>query len=149
MILSEIGMIAHKFWAEIPLHYSFVKLGEWIIMPNHTHGIIIINKSQNHNSDHKCAVRTRHCLVPNTKNMTNKDKKITIGKSRFQNQGANTISSIIGNYKSIVTKNARKILPEFAWQARYYDHIIRTETAYENISNYIQNNPRNWRKDKF
>ncbi|CAM4237786.1 hypothetical protein [Gillisia limnaea] len=44
MHLSEIGEIAHNFWIEIPNHFPFVKLGEFIVMPNHMHGIIIIDK---------------------------------------------------------------------------------------------------------
>jgi putative transposase len=44
MYLSEIGMIANQCWVEIPDHYPFVKLGEFVIMPNHVHGIIIIDK---------------------------------------------------------------------------------------------------------
>jgi putative transposase len=45
MILSEIGKIAHHYWYEIPNHFPFVKLGEFVVMPNHVHGIIIIDKS--------------------------------------------------------------------------------------------------------
>lgn len=44
MIYSEIGNYAEKYWQEIPLHFPFVKLGSWVVMPNHVHGIIIINK---------------------------------------------------------------------------------------------------------
>jgi REP element-mobilizing transposase RayT len=47
MIISEIGHIAGKYWAEIPNHFPFVQLGKFIIMPNHVHGIIIIDKSDN------------------------------------------------------------------------------------------------------
>jgi REP element-mobilizing transposase RayT len=42
MHLTDIGQLAHKFWAEIPHHFTFVHLGEFVIMPNHVHGIIII-----------------------------------------------------------------------------------------------------------
>lgn len=47
MKLSEIGKIANKFWAEIPEHFPFIELGAFIIMPNHTHGILILNKKEN------------------------------------------------------------------------------------------------------
>ncbi|WDN89198.1 hypothetical protein BuS5_02166 [Desulfosarcina sp. BuS5] len=47
MIISEIGHIAGKYWAEIPNHFPFVQLGKFIIMPNHVHGIIIIDKLDN------------------------------------------------------------------------------------------------------
>ncbi|MDR0698693.1 MAG: hypothetical protein LBG28_05690 [Tannerella sp.] len=45
--LSELGKIAHNYWAEIPKHFPFVILGEFVIMPNHVHGIVIIDKPGN------------------------------------------------------------------------------------------------------
>ena len=44
MQLTEIGKLADKFWMEIPIHFPFVQLGEFVVMPNHTHGILIIKK---------------------------------------------------------------------------------------------------------
>lgn len=45
MQLSKMGRIAEKYWNEIPRHFPFVKLGEYVIMPNHVHGIMIIDKT--------------------------------------------------------------------------------------------------------
>ena len=73
----------------------------------------------------------------------------TMGQLRFQNQGSGTISSIWGSYKSAVTKYAHLICPNFAWQSRFHDHIIRDADSFERIRNYIENNPKNWNKDKF
>lgn len=129
MQLSEIGNLAKRFWNEIPVHFPFVILDEFVIMPDHIHGIIIINKH----------VETRHCLVS-----TNKNHK-TPGQKRYQNQGKNTLSSIIGSYKSVVTKHARKLYSEFSWQPRFHDHIIRNSNALNNIRKYITNNPRAWK----
>ncbi|PLX18425.1 MAG: transposase, partial [Salinivirgaceae bacterium] len=50
MQLSELGQLANQFWIEIPNHFSFVNLGEFIIMPNHLHGIIIIDKNNDNGS---------------------------------------------------------------------------------------------------
>jgi len=60
-----------------------------------------------------------------------------------------SISTIIRSYKSIVTKHARKINPAFAWQPRFYDHIIRNDESYGRIRQYITENPKNWEKDRF
>ncbi len=54
MRLSETGKIAHKFWIEIPDHFSFVKLGEFVVMPNHVHGIVIIINNHIIFQNHKC-----------------------------------------------------------------------------------------------
>jgi len=82
------------------------------------------------------------------KKNTNADIK-TIGQQRFQNQGKNSISSIIGSYKSAVTKHAHRLRYKFAWQSRYHDHIIRNNDEYQRIKDYIINNPQNWNNDKF
>jgi putative transposase len=69
-------------------------------------------------------------------------------QNAFQPQSKN-IASIIRGYKSAVTKRSRIILPEFAWQQRYYDHIIRNNKAHFTISKYIQENAENWNADCF
>jgi REP element-mobilizing transposase RayT len=45
MVLSKIGKLVEKYWNEIPLHFKFVKLNEFVVMPNHIHGIIVIDKN--------------------------------------------------------------------------------------------------------
>jgi len=60
-----------------------------------------------------------------------------------------TISTIIRSYKSVVSKNARQIHADFAWQSRFHDHIIRDTASFERIQTYIENNPKNWNNDKF
>lgn len=123
MILSNIGVIANLMWYEIRNHQKNVELGEFVVMPNHAHRILILNN-----------------INP---------LFVAPGQQRFQNQGKNTISSIIGSYKSAVTKHCNRLGFDFGWQTRFYDHIIRDETSFQNISNYIINNPMNWEKDKF
>ena len=126
IILSEIGNIAEKYWLEIPAHFPFVNLDTFVIMPNHIHGIIIINNN----------VETGQCPVS------------TVGKNHTKN--SNTLSSIIGSYKSICTKRINKMQNRinFRWQSRFYDHIIRNEKSLYNIRNYIINNPASWNKDR-
>ncbi|MCZ4694563.1 transposase [Ancylomarina euxinus] len=143
MQLSEIGDMANKYWLEIPEHFPFVELGEFVVMPNHVHGIIIINKPDDEQSNNDCTVETRHALsLP-------QPQCETLGEKRFQNQGKGSLSSIIGSYKSVLTKNARKIHPNFEWQSRFHDHIIRKDQSFRNISDYIKNNPTKWTGDKF
>lgn len=138
MRLNQLGQLAEKYWLEIPNHFPFVELGNFVIMPNHTHGILIIDKN---NDD--ANVETLHCNVstPNTA-ITNMKMSIISPKS-------GTISSIIRSYKSVVTKHARLIQSDFAWQPRFHDHIIRNAESFVNIQNYIANNPLNWNNDNF
>ncbi len=149
MELSPMGHIANSCWYQIPLHFPFVELGEHIIMPNHVHGIVIINKPDDGHNDGRNDGRNVQ-----TQNFASlpppppPSSSSAISQNQFGPQSKN-LASIIRGFKIGVTKNARKINSEFVWQPRYHDHIIRNDKSFENISNYIINNPKNWNKDKF
>jgi REP element-mobilizing transposase RayT len=137
MHLNETGQLAEKFWMEIPAHFPFVELGNFVVMPNHFHGILIINES----------------IPPplETPNLGVSTPTPPIKKNGEKNEKwkPNSIGSIINQFKRIVTINARKIHADFAWQSRFHDHIIRDNATFQRIQTYIANNPLNWNKDKF
>jgi REP element-mobilizing transposase RayT len=135
MILSPTGVIADLLWHEITNHSKFVELGDFVVMPNHIHGILILDKPNE--------------FVVNENKQTIDENEKTIGQNRFQNIGKNTVSSIIGSYKSAVTKHANRLGLKNGWQTRFHDHIIRNDAEYQRISNYIVNNPNKWIEDKF
>ncbi|HHB52599.1 MAG TPA: transposase [Saprospiraceae bacterium] len=145
MVLSNVGVLANVFLFEIKNHAKNVELGEFVIMPNHVHLILILNGNDTDMTDLP-VVEARHALPLQSANPPEPE---TIGQKRFQNQGKNSVSSIIGSYKSAVTRHANRLGFEFAWQPRFYDHIIRNEKSFINISNYIINNPLKWNEDKF
>ncbi len=60
-----------------------------------------------------------------------------------------SLGVIINQYKRIATIKSRKINAYFAWQSRFHEHIIRNDKSFQTISNYIINNPINWKNDKF
>ena len=136
MQLSEIGLLAKKYWLEIPEHFPFVELDEFVIMPNHVHGIIIINKPDNGQYNNERTVETPNLGVSTTTMASKKWKPASLGV-------------IINQYKRICTINARKIHADFAWQSRFHDHIIRNDESFHYISNYIKNYPTKWTDDKF
>ena len=63
--MSEIGLLAERFWFEIPQHFPFILLDAFVVMPNHIHGILIIDKVDGGriNTNIMKSVETRHCLV--------------------------------------------------------------------------------------
>ncbi|KQN32613.1 transposase [Pedobacter sp. Leaf41] len=146
MILTNAGVIADILWHEIKHHNINIELGEFIVMPNHIHGILILD-----GNNAGPEVQTTHALslsAPHNPNHT-ADIPKSPGQLRFQNQGKNSISSIVGGYKSAVTKHCNKLGIEFRWQTRFYDNIIRDDRAFETISNYIAKNATKWEIDKF
>jgi putative transposase len=141
MQLSVIGEMAQKYWMEIPEHFPFVTFDAFVVMPNHVHGIVVIDKPDNYRS-----VETLHAtsLPPNPTTPSPKNEKMASISPK-----PGSLSTIIRSYKSVVTKNARHIHADFAWQPRFHDHIIRTNESYQNIKTYINENPVKWDEDKF
>ena len=136
MELSSVGILANLFWFEIKNHAKNIELGPFVVMPDHIHCVVEIRH----------ALSLQHNALPPQQQTLSSQK--TIGQQRFQNQGKNTISSIIGSYKSAVTKQAHCLGIDFAWQSRFYDHIIRDEKSYNRIKKYIIENPMKWNDNK-
>ncbi|WP_459937453.1 transposase [Desulfonatronum parangueonense] len=159
-------------WYEIKHHADNVELDAFVVMPNHIHGILIwtgndndiYNKNHKSNQSIESVVETRHALSlqgrsqPQSQSQPQFSPRPQIqspaqpssqcrGQNRFQNQGKNTLSSIVGSYKAAVTRHARRLGFDFAWQARFYDHIIRDADSYQKIQGYIRDNPVNWQAD--
>lgn len=181
---TSIGKIVESEWLKTPVirRDMNLQLGEFVVMPNHFHGIIIIGKNKYNTTD--------ELKTPND---------AYTAKNRFTPQSKN-LASIIRGFKSAVTTQAKKLyggdgwvgldarhngsdtrggahgrdamhgvstppapcvhvptthttttittIP-FAWQSRFYDHIIRDAESFDRIQQYIVNNPLNWKKDKF
>ena len=141
--LSEIGKIAQKFWLEIPQHFKDIYLDQYVIMPNHIHGIIIIDHP-NCNID-KISNQPRRGVACNAS--TYNDELSNVMSEISPKKGS--LSSIIRSYKSAVTHWCRKNNHDyFAWQPRFYEHIIRDDNSLDNIRNYIKNNPLKWEEDQ-
>lgn len=138
MILSNMGVIADLMWHEIKNHAKNITLGEFVVMPNHIHGILILNGDGVDGTD-----GTQHPTQPTPPPTPQQTQMAKISPK------SNSVSTIIRSYKSAVTKHGNRLGIEFAWQARFHDRIIRNAQEFENIRNYIADNPKNWKKDKF
>ena len=134
MRLSKIGMMAGKFWREIPLHFPDIELDEFIIMPNHIHGIIVINNKVD--------------KIVGNKNVGNKNF-CSLQEQLWQTKWARSLSSVVRGFKIGVIKWCRENNYQyFVWQKSYYDHIIRNEKSLNKIREYIINNPLKWEFDR-
>ncbi|MDH7461221.1 hypothetical protein QEG73_08015 [Chitinophagaceae bacterium 26-R-25] len=115
---TAIAKIAHDCWLAIPDHFPFVALDEFVIMPDHIHGILFFNKPDNDD------------WVANS----------------FGRQSQN-LGSVLRGFKASVKRLANENDIEFGWQSRYHDRIIRNGDELDRIRLYIKNNPANWLKD--
>lgn len=147
MIMNDIGNITKSEWLKTPeiRPDMNLKLGEFVVMPNHFHCIIYIGENQ-YNSEIglvDAGKDAMHCVS------TNKEIHYGFtGKNKFGSQSKN-LSSIMRGFKSAVTTQARKINPNFEWQSRFHGRIIRDKNEWYAKTNYIKNNPKNWNEDEF
>jgi len=113
-------------WFDIPVHFPHVELDEWVIMPNHVHGIWFIMG-----------------IIVGAKIFS---PLPTTGRPRGTSK---TIGPIMRGFKIGVTKWMRQNnVIHNVWQRNYYEHIIRDETELSEMRKYIINNPINWQNDK-
>ncbi|MEO5790395.1 hypothetical protein [Gelidibacter sp.] len=206
MQLSEIGKIANQNWLSIPDHFPFVKLGNHVIMPNHVHGIIIIDKPMDSVETQNIASGQQTENIESgeqeTQNIASgqQTENIESGEQETQNiasgqqteniesgeqetqgiayiqhtvniasweqetQGiaslppsinnkfgpqSKNLASIIRGYKSSVKTYATINKIDFIWQPLFHEHIIKSDNAFHRISEYILNNPMQWKNDTF
>ena len=143
MKYSPIGRLAREFWAEIPLHFPFVELEEFAVMPDHLHGIVVINKKrQDLPSPFPVPVGMPKLGIPSVVGGKGEGKSPMGGKREEWKPGS--LGVIINQFKRICTIHARKIHAAFAWQPGYYYSVIRDDKGFYFISEYIKNNPKNW-----
>ncbi len=151
MILNEYGTIAYNEWMKLPKRFINFELDVFQIMPNHMHGIIMLN-----------TVGATLAVAPNDVVVAN-DAVAPINEfdgARVNRDGARvnrapTVGDIVGAYKSLVANEWLKIciskneIMGKLWQRNYHEHIIRDEQSYQRISDYIISNPAKWHGDKF
>ena len=149
MVLNDIGKWAQQFWQEIPNHFHHVTLDKYVVMPNHVHGIIILNNGTGNgdgNGDGRDVAMQRLYNNVNNNNPNNPDKNHFMSTISPK---PGSLSTIIRSYKSAVTRQVRQINPAFEWQSRLHDHIIRDKQSFYKIKNYIHKNPEKWEHDTF
>ncbi len=136
MGLNELGCIAAKFWQEIPRHFENVILDAWVVMPDHLHGILILENGPFYDR----GVAMQH---PYHKK---KPEIFSPEYFSFISPKSKSIPAIIRSFKSIVSRTIHEDFPEenFEWQALYHDHVIRNEAELNRIHHYIINNPPHW-----
>jgi len=153
MLLSGIGEIAATCWLEIPRHFPNVLLDEFVIMPDHMHGILILRERVPVGAQY--IEPRRENIEPRRENIEPRRENIAPrieqnpNLNRYQKVVPGSLSSIIRSYKGAVARLChRQGIPEFRWQRNYYEHIIRDGHALDRIRRYIANNVSKWSEDK-
>jgi REP element-mobilizing transposase RayT len=141
MKLSRIGEIILKKWFDIPKHHKQVELDEFIVMPNHIHGIIWIVGARPGVTD---------ILFDTDRVCQGKPQRKEIESREFGKPQSGSLSIIINQYKGAVKRWCNQNdFKYFRWQRNYYEHIVRSNEELVRISEYIKNNPQNWSEDEY
>ena len=148
MILNEFGKIVSECWYDLPNHYDNIILGEFQIMPNHIHCIVGVKESKSEKSQSESAsvetgfkpVCTANPADINPNENPKKDKNI---------HGVFEFMRALKSFSSRRINEIRNTKGVTNWQERFHDHIIRNESEYNRIKNYIINNPKKWEEDCF
>jgi len=154
IVLNEYGEIVKFIWHDLPNHNPHVSLDEFVIMPNHVHGIIILNEIRNDvGTDSKSILKQQSIVVGTDSKSVHKYNPTTkrTGLDLVPTQKFHGITEIVRQFKSFSTKRINKIRnisKQSVWQRSYYDHIIRNEKSLFEIRRYIRENPLKWTIDK-
>ncbi len=136
MVLNSFGQIAHEEWLKTAQIRPQIELDDFIIMPNHMHAVFFIRRGELHSPY-------------NTGGFPQEGELHSPLQVPFRSP-AQTVGAVVRGYKSAVAGRLKEVgFTEKLWQRSFWEHIIRDEPAYQNITGYVRNNPRNWQRDKF
>ena len=146
MCLNNAGSVAQSVWLSLPQRFSHVKLDQYIVMPNHLHGIIELVESETNRTIPTQPITTpinhpafaaAQFITPTTTKVDSMDRTVPLGE-------------IVRTFKAATIRLIRTMIkPDFAWQADYYDHIVRNDKDLDRIRTYILDNPTRWEEDRF
>ncbi len=121
MMINEIGCAVLAAWQGLPLRFPSLTLDEFVIMPNHIHGVLFFGAAENQT-----------------------------GETKEEASSTPTLGQMMRAFKSLAAISANRLLgrtQQPLWQRNYYEHIIRNEQRLEKARCYIAENPARWGRD--
>jgi len=122
MRLNEAGLMVDTAWQDLPHHYPYVQLDEYVIMPNHVHGTIIVGAGLK-------PAPTNHAVPTKRHGLPEIVRAFKTFSARRINRGRATPGVPV-------------------WQRNYYEHVVRNEESLNHIRHYIIDNPQRWALDR-
>ena len=154
MVLNHAGKMIQTVWDEIPIHYAGIETDEFVVMPNHIHGIIIIVVGA---TPCGCPVSTRGCPVSTPRACPdNGQPRGVVPTEPAGNTETLSLGDMVHRFKTMTTKryadgvkqNGWAPFPGRLWQRNYWEHIVRNEMELNRIREYIHTNPTQWKFDR-
>ena|SRR3989338_430943 len=132
MVLNESGRVVRDEWLKTAEARVEIRTGEFVVMPNHFHGIVIISE-----------------LIAGA-DVGAIHESLASNQSPRQQRRQMALSKVVGRFKMLTAKRINEIrkLPGVSvWQRNYYEHVIRNEADYGQIAEYMVDNPCRWEED--
>jgi REP element-mobilizing transposase RayT len=169
MQLNTFGLCVQACWQSLPDHFQKLQLDAFVVMPNHLHGILLLDGDLGKGEAFGQNIRQSNPnFSPNAsslqdgnlgkgeafgQNIRQSNPNFSPNASPLQPRGTQprSVGAIIQNFKSVSTRKINRMHQRNGrtiWQRNYYEHIIRNESAFQTICQYIQNNPLSWELDK-
>ena len=158
MALNDLGRIVEQEWSKSEHIRAEIQLDEWVVMPNHFHGIVLITRHGEVNDWRNGAGGLRggagglRCHADDWRNRRG-DRPVAPTTRRFPTgPKSKSVGALVAGFKAAATKRINKIrgMPGSpVWQRNYYEHIIRDEASLNRIRQYIIENPNRWNDDLY
>lgn len=154
-VLNDAGRMIQAIWDEIPMHYTGTAIDEFVVMPNHIHGIVVIvgatpcgcpNASAHGNGE-----------IPDGPTPKNRQKGGQAqGPAPTDRMGPLSLGDAVHRFKTMTTKRYADGVKQSGWQPfegrlwqrNYWEHVVRDEMELNRIREYIRNNPGRWDEDR-
>lgn len=161
MVLNKLGLLVEDAWREISKHYESVLIDEFVIMPNHVHGIIWLQDRReqlgviNHapiQIAHEIDVGARLGVINHAPTPMSYDANVGaqfIAPKTHKTQP--TLGEVVRAFKARASQASKTALPvdsKALWQRNYYEHVVRGEPDLQAVREYINNNPQQWHLDR-
>lgn len=140
--LTLAGQVVARCWEALPRHFHNLEIDQFIVMPNHLHGVLMLQAHDTSGVQSLEADRTNGCSHPRAQSASRDVPNGTRSSS---------IGAIVQNFKSVSARKLNRMHPATAtpvWQRNYYDRVIRNEAELQRIREYIENNPLAWELDE-
>jgi REP element-mobilizing transposase RayT len=155
--LSQAGCIAAQEWQKTPQVRPQVRLDAWVVMPNHVHGLIGITSetpaAPGDGDGDRDGTGGGDGNPPVVVETPRRGVSTAITPPDTDNQDKplkpHSVGAIVGQIKSVCTKRIRRTArPDFGWQSRFHDRVVRNDAERRRIRRYIRANPRRWPRDR-
>jgi REP element-mobilizing transposase RayT len=139
MVTNDAGRIVQAIWKALPLHYPGVALDEFVIMPKHVHGIIVLDSG----------VGAQFIAPPDADGSEGAINRAPTTDALSASDRPPTLGDIVRGFKARSTRLLRRDRGyQRVWQRNYYEHVLRDKGSLSRVREYISNNPLHWAFDR-